>query len=504
MGPVAERCYRRARALEPALVAAHRGEAELALRQARIGRSLLAGRRALALDDNDAAAHNDLANALLALGDVGLAIGHFRRAVDLNVKDERFHSNLLFSLCYDPDATPAEVYAEARRWGTLHAPAAMPADQRYDGSLDPDRRLRVGYLSGDFRDHPVANNVLGLIENHDRGTVAVTCYADLRAGSDRLTDRFRQLDLSWHEVTGASDEAVAAMVRADRIDLLVVLAGHTANNRPGVAAFRAAPVQISFHDVTTSGLAAMDAWLTDTKLHPPTTSERFTESLERLSCFYLHRPPLESPPLSAPPHRHRGSLTFGSCNNPAKLNDAVIDAWVAILDAVPGSRLMLKYKGWFGDPALEARLRGRFAERGIEADRLLLLGDDLPRAEQLDLLNMIDIALDPFPFNGSTTTFEALWMGVPVVTLAGERFVGRVGASVLGTLGLDGLVADSIASYRRIAAALAADHARLAELRAGLRQRLLESPLCDAPGHARAVEAIYRRLWRRWCAGRRS
>ncbi len=499
-GREADLCYRRSLALDPALGGAHRGEAELRHRQGRIGQSRVSACRALALCGHDAGAENDLANALLGLGQAAAACVHFRRAVDLNVKDERFHSNLLFSLCYDSSTTAAALFAEAQRWGERRGSRPPLAGRRLANSAEPERRLRVGYLSADFRDHPVGNNVLGLLEHHDRRTVAVFCYAELRAGSDHGTERFRALDLTWRTVTGQSDEAVAAIIQADGIDVLVTLAGHTGHNRLGVAACRPAPVQVSFHDVTTSGLASMNAWLSDGVLHPSDAAERFTEALVRLPCFYLHRPPDPSPAVVAPPQLHRGHVTFGSCNNPAKLGDQVVATWASILRSVAGSRLLLKYKNWFSDPAVQEHFGRRFVRHGVAAERLQFAGGDLPRAEQLAILNQIDIALDPFPFNGSTTTFEALWMGVPVVSLAGERFAGRVGASVLPEVGLGDLVATTTAGYSATAVALAAEPQHLMGLRTGLRGRLLASRLCDAPAHAAAVEAAYRMLWRGWCA----
>jgi protein O-GlcNAc transferase len=232
----------------------------------------------------------------------------------------------------------------------------------------------------------------------------------------------------------------------------------------------------------------MDWWITDGVLHPDGTRERFTEKLWRLPCFYLHRPPAEAPEVGPLPCAERGRVTFVSCNNPAKVTAEVVGLWAEVLNAVPGSRLMLKYKDWFGDAAVRHRFEDLFAERGITPDRLDIRGGDLRQRDQLALLNEADIALDPFPFNGSTTTFEALWMGVPVITLAGERFVARVGASVLTALGHNELVAPDAAAYVAKAVALAEDRRRLAELRRSLRPRLAASPLCDAPGYTRAFE----------------
>ncbi|MBI1776500.1 MAG: tetratricopeptide repeat protein [Proteobacteria bacterium] len=496
-------CFRREAASRPGEAGAwgSLGAAEKA--QGRIGRAIVQHRRALAIDGDDASSVNNLADALQALGDVTAAARQFRRAIQLRPKDQDMNSNLLFCLCYDAGTSNAGLFAEARQWESRHAAPHYARTRTHANRAEPERLLNLGYVSADFRDHPVGRNVLGLLQHHDRQEIRVHCYAEQRLAIDALTERFRALSPCWRATTGLPDEAIAALIGKDQIDILVLLAGHTGHNRLGVAAHRPAPVQVSFHDVTTSGLGVMDAWLTDAVLHPDDSTEAFTEALVRLPCFYLHRPPDPSPAVAPPPHLSTGRITFGSCNNPAKLGERVIETWSAILRSVPGARLLLKYVDWFADPAVAGRIAGMFQRHGIGPERLDFLGGDLRRVEQLAVLHRIDIALDPFPFNGSTTTFEALWMGVPVVSLAGGRFVGRVGASVSAQLGLDDLVAATTADYVRIAVALAADHGRLARLRSDLRPRLAASPLLDAPAYARSVEQAYRELWRTWCANRR-
>jgi len=290
-------------------------------------------------------------------------------------------------------------------------------------------------------------------------------------------------------------------VRADRIDILVLLAGHTGANRPQICALRPAPIQVNMFGLATMGMTAVDYWLSDAIVHPPDSTERSTEALMRLPSWYLHQPPTDAPDVGPPPSARAGFVTFGSCNNPAKLTAEVIRTWVAVMTAVPGSKLLLKYLGFFGDEAMRDRFKTMFARHGIDAERLIFVGEEAPRASHLGVLNRVDVALDPFPFNGCTTTFEALWMGVPAITIAGRRFIGRIGTSFLTLVGLPDLIAADTGDYVAKAAALAADSARLALLRSGLRARIAASPLCDAPVHARAVEAAYRRMWRSWCAG---
>ena len=462
----------------------------LGLAEANAGRieaALSALRRSLAFNPAGQHAWNNLASAEPDLCGVLLAL---KRALALTPSDAAAHSNLIFALSYLPEVGPADRLREAQRWARQHLPPTPTPSFR--NRPDPDRRLRVGYLSSDLRRHPIAYNVEDLIRAHDRRSIEVAAYSATPTADD-VTQRIAgSVDL-WRNVAGMSAQGMADAIRSDGVDILLILAGHAGANPLSVAGLRPAPVQVSFHDVSTSGVAAVDAWLTDPYLHPPDTPELFIEQLVRLPCFYLHRPPDEAPSVVP---RGEGPIVFGSFNNPLKLGPAVLESWARVLDATPGSRLLLKYKNRFSSRLLQAGVRQ------VLGDRVDFLADDVGRAEQLALLNRVDIALDPFPFNGSTTSFEALWMGVPVVTLAGDRFVGRVGASLLAQLGLDDLVAPDISAYVERASALAADRGRLARLRAELRNRVRTSRICDPERYARSVEDAYRVLWRKWCSRR--
>jgi protein O-GlcNAc transferase len=493
-------CYDRALALRPDYADAHVNRANTLQLMGRLEDSRLAYARALALTPQRAEALSGLASVDQAEGVIALAVRGFRRAMAAR-PDAWVHSNLIFCLSYDGQVSCDGLFAEYRRWEATQAVPVYRANRPVKADPDPERRLRVGWLSGDFREHPVGRNVLGAIERRDRAGHEAILYGNITT-ADAVTERFKAAADAWRDVAGLPDDRVAEIMRADRLDLLIVLAGHTGRNRIAVAARRPAPVQVSFHDLSTSGLSVMDAWLTDAVLHPETTRERFTERLIRLPCFYLHEPPAEAPDPGPLPANSFGAITFGSCNNTSKHTPEVLALWAEVLRAVPGSRLLLKYLNRYASGRLRARIAGVFAEHGVSADRLLFLTGNVPRREQLALLRQVDIALDPFPFNGSTTTFEALWMGVPVVTLAGDRFLGRVGASVLHQIGLDDLVANDAADYVERARALASDLPRLAALRAGLRARVAASPLCDAEGYAAALDAALRGLWRAWCRGR--
>ncbi|MSP49091.1 MAG: tetratricopeptide repeat protein [Alphaproteobacteria bacterium] len=486
-------CFDRALAFRPDYADAHANRANAlqllgALDEARPGY-----RRSLVLRPDLVEAHSNLASLDQAEGDLVAAIRRFRRALGLRPVPW-LHSNLLFCLSYDGRVSEEAFFAEFRRWEAAYARPIYSSAPPATVDPSPERRLRIGWISADFREHPVARNIIGVLEHRDRSRFESVLYASLRS-VDPVTERFRAVADAWRDVLGVPDADVARQIRSDRIDILIVLAGHTGHNRLGVAAHRPAPVQASFHDLATSGLTVMDAWITDPVLHPETTRERFTEKLVRLPCFYLHEPPADVPEPGPPPVLHTGHITFGSCNNTSKHTPEVFTLWAEVMAAVPGSKLLLKYLNRYSSAGLRRRVGQAFADRGIDPSRLIFVAGELGRREQLALLGRVDIALDPFPFNGSTTTFEALWMGVPVVSLAGERFLGRVGASVLHQVGLDELVTADAAGYVACAAALASDHVRLARLRADLRARVAASPLCDAPGYTRSFEAALRRLW---------
>jgi predicted O-linked N-acetylglucosamine transferase (SPINDLY family) len=282
--------------------------------------------------------------------------------------------------------------------------------------------------------------------------------------------------------------------------VLVSLAGRFDANRPLVCAYRAAPVQVSFHDGATSGLEEMDYWLTDDFLHPPDTKELFTEDLHRLPVLYQYPPIENAPTVESLPADQAGLVTFGCFNNPAKVNEDVMDLWAEILKSVSGSRLVLKYMTWYGQASLQDRVVERFRGQGIEPDRIEFEASPDTFAEHLGRLGDMDIALDPFPFNGATTTFQALWMGVPVVSLAGETFISRATGSILHHAGLGDLTVDTPEAYVACARDLAGNLEQLRTLRANLRERMATSPLCNASDYARSVENAYRDMWRKWCA----
>ncbi len=497
----AEASGRRAVGLDPALPEAHFNLGNILQALGRGSEAEASLRNALRLRPAYREAHVGLGNALRDLGRVDEAQAAFLRALDLDPDDRDARSNYLLSLNYTRALTRAEVHAAHAEWARRHAVAEShvpPPNVR-----DPARRLRIGYVSGDFRRHSVAYFIEPVLAQHDRGAFEVFCYSNV-ALADAMTGRLMALADHAREIVHLSDEAVAAMIRADAIDILVDLAGHTAGHRLGVFALRPAPVQATYLGYpNTTGLAAIGWRVTDTYADPPGDGDDVhSERLARLPrSFLCFQPPDGAPVVQAPPCAERGHVTFGSFNVLPKVTPEVIRVWSQVLGRVPGSRLLLKALG-LGDAHSREQVLARFAAHGIAAERIMVLPMEASLQAHLARYHEIDIALDPFPFNGTTTTLEALWMGVPVVALAGDRHSARVGASILANAGLSELIAPDEKAYVDLAARLAGDASRLADLRRGMRTRIAASPLRDPAGIVGDLEQAYRRMWSDWCAAK--
>lgn len=457
-----------------------------------------------------AAGYLNMGTVALAMGDQSGAIACYRQALERSPDEYFCWLNLAAALNYSHAHGPGEVRStlqtmDKRLYGAFHVPRQWP-DARA-----PSRVLRIGYVSPDLRRHAVASFALPLIEAHS-AQVQVVCY-HCSTQDDDWTQRFRKACTLWVDCAGLDDDALSARIRADGIDILVDLAGHTEGNRLGVFARRSAPVQASWLGyVTTSGLAAMDYRITHDTIDPPGSESQYTERLVRLPRTVWCWQPLQGmPDVSALPMLQRGYVRFGSLNRFSKVTPMVLRAWAAILTSVPQSHLTV----CIPQGSVRQRVAQFFAAQGIDAGRIQAFSR-LPHDEYWALHSEIDIALDSFPFGGGTTTFETLWLGVPVVcctggtsasghdALTGERFEARfssrMGAQFLGSLGLAELAGPSVQDYVRIAVALARDPARLQALRAGLRERMRASPLVDAPQFAADMEAAYRSMWRERCA----
>jgi len=455
-------------------------------------------RRAQSLKAGAGFVAENLGSVLAAQGRMDEALSVYREGLKRDPRNTRIRSNLLLTLNYLADQDPAEVLREHRAWDQAQA-APVLSTVTHANDRNPDRRLRIGYVSPDFRTHSVTYFLEPLLAGHDHGVFEIYCYSDVPR-ADATTVRLRNYADVWREIAGRSDADVAAQVTADGIDILVDLAGHTAANRLPVFARRPAPVQISWLGYpNTTGLSGMGYRLTDALADPPGCDAFYSEKLVRLDgCFLCYQPPGDAPPVTPLPAATNGFITFGSFNNLSKMQPGVIALWSQVLQAVPGARLLLKNPS-LTDPPTRQRIAAMFEQHGIGPDQLELLGHTPTPQEHLALYRRVDIAMDTFPYNGTTTTCEALWMGVPVVTLAGTAHAGRVGLSLLTAAGLPDLIAGAPTEYVARAAALAGERAALSRLRAGLRERVRQSKLCDAAAFTHDVETAFRSIWRGWC-----
>jgi len=477
--------------------------AVLLRRSGRIADGLGACGRALALAPSLTGGLLNRAVILQDLGHVEAAVAGNRRAVAVAPDRPDLHSNLLLSLQYSEAVDPATLLAEHRLWDERHGGRARASGRRHPNRPDPGRRLRIGYVSADFGYHPVGYFLAPLLPAHDRGAVEVFGY-NAKAREDGMTRRLRAGCDHWRSLHGMDDAAAAALIAADGIDVLVDLAGHTGGNRLTLFARKPAPVQVTWAGyVGTTGLSAMDALIACPRQMPPGSDGTATERVMRLPDDYVCVLPREQAPQVGPlPALDKGFVTFGCFNNRVKLSGATLALWGKLLARLPQARLLLKTHQ-FDDAEVRAGLLTEFAEAGGDPARVDLSGS----ARHFDMpgwYGRVDVALDPFPYSGGLTTLEALWMGVPVVTLGGgDRFCARHSVAHLTAAGLPSLIAADAEAYLGIAAGLAGDLPALSTLRAGLRDRMAASPLCDGPRFARHLEAAFRDLWRGWCDGAR-
>jgi predicted O-linked N-acetylglucosamine transferase (SPINDLY family) len=460
-------------------------------------------RQALALSPDNVDYLINLGHALTIMGRIGEGFACTARALSLQPDMPDAHSSVLYNLNFHPGMSPEDLFRQAQHWNRQHAERLPRYAWPDDRDRDANRRLRIGYVSPDFRSHAVTRFLSPLLENYDRHFAEVFCYSDVRrAGQpDEVTERLSKACAQWREIDALSDEAVALRIHEDRIDILVDLSGHTTHNRLLVFARKPAPIQVSYLGYpATTGLTAIDYRLTDALADPPGLTERYhSEQLLRLpDCAWCYRPSSAAPAVADSPAAGSGTVTFGSFNIFPKLNERVLQLWAGVLRAVPGSKLLLKTSA-LADAELCASLLEFFKNRGVDADRLELLPRTENYVDHLNLYSRVDIALDPFPYHGTTTTCDAMWMGVPVVALAGGIHAMRVGVSLLNAAGLLHLVADTPEGYIRIAADLASDLPRLNALRPGMRERLRNSALTNSTKLARNIEAAYRQMWKTYC-----
>ncbi len=490
--------YQQALRIKPDYAEAHNNLGLVQADQNRPARAMASYREALRLKPDYAEAHNNLGSIHDNLNELDEAIACYRNALRCKPDMEAAQRRILFLLNYANRFSPEEIFQEHCRWGEAYK--GLAGSPRFANDPDPVRRLRVGYVSPDFWAHSVSFFFEPILAWRDPQSVEIFCYAELSESKyDVVTARLQAASDHWYNTYEKSDLEVAQKIRADGIDILVDLAGHTGGNRLGVFAHKPAPVQISYLGYpNTTGLSAIDYRLTDAWADPPGQEAYYLEELIRLpDGFLCYSPPENCPAVVSPPVESTGYVTFGSFNNLKKVTPEVIARWSEILRAVPDGRLILKNRA-LHEAEMRERYYALFARHGVERSRIDLLGWLPTRADHFASYSRIDIALDSFPYNGTTTTCEALWMGVPVLTLAGDRHATRVGASLLQCIGLAELVARDPEDYVKRAVRLANDPKWLAEIRGGLRERMRTSTLCDGKTFARKLETVYRGLWRRW------
>ena len=458
--------YRQAIRLRPAYGKALSNLGNALQAKQQLDEAIICHREAVASEPDLPAAHNNLGNVLKETGQINEALTAYKQAAVLSPDSPGFHSNFIFTLHYQPAHNAVAVADAHHEWEHRHADPLRHLIRASRNDRTADRRLRIGYVSADYGEHPVGRFLRPLLTHHDRGCVEVFCYSGV-SRADAITQRLRQSADHWRDIAGIGDQLVAEQVRDDGIDILVDLSGHTAGNRLLVFARKPAPVQVSYLGYpSTTGLQTIDYRLTDAFADPPGLTERIhSETLIRLPyttwCF---AEPSDAPAVGGLPALRRGCVTFGSFNNLAKVTEPMLHLWAKILNEVPNSRLLLKAAGLASDGASE-RIRAMFCSQGIDADRLELIGLQPDYASHLALYGEMDIALDTFPYNGATTSCDALWMGVPVITLAGESHVSRVGLSLLTNLRVPELIANNPGQYVALAAALGNDSGRLMALR---------------------------------------
>lgn len=525
----AEQAYRELLLRHPEFAEAHSGLATALLQQGKLGEAVHSLLRALEINPNLPGACKLLGHALTDQGHFELALNYlqravqvapddpgarmnlgathlslggiddgrtcFRQALELDPRNAAAYNNLLSGMQYLPGITLSELYDAHREFDRRFSAHLQPRSLEAASSANDEFPLRLGFVSPDFRNHPVSDFLIRAFENFDRRRVATVCYCDNRIQDER-TARFQAASMIWRDVVSISDEALAQQIRADQIDVLFDLAGHSANNRLLVFARKPAPIQITWIGYEgTTGVSAMDYILADRYEIPVEAEQSYCERVLRMPDSYVcYEPPTDAPAVTPLPALERGYVTFGSFNNPKKINSQVIAVWSNILRRLPTAGLTLKYNG-MDDPGSVRRLNSEFARQGTEIHRVNFLGYS-PYGEHFADYRAIDIALDPFPFGGGVTTCEALWMGVPVITCPGETFASRHSLCYLSSIGLTETIARDLDAYVALAVTLAQDLSRLASLRANLREQMAAAPLCDGPRFADNLTSLLTELRR--------
>jgi predicted O-linked N-acetylglucosamine transferase (SPINDLY family) len=496
--------YRRVVARSPKNAFARYGLAVTLLEDQRLAQAEVEVREAIALDPHNAMARNTLGVLLLDQHFISQARAEMKSAADEHtISAPIFYSNYAFASLYEPDISNEEVFEIHKEYGRRFAKPVPEPSRPHAHVRDPNRKLTVAYMSPDFRAHSVAYFFEPLMEKHDRSQFKIVLYSNT-SRKDKVTEGLQRVADAWVETLGLTDDKFADKIREDQIDILVNLGGHTSGNRLPVAARNVSPVQIEYLGYPdTSGVPAMHYRISDDRADPAGTADALcTEALVRLpDCFHCYRPFGRAPDPAPAPHVEKGYVTFASFNVLPKVNDRTIAAWAEILKAVPSARFYIKCKQ-LRDETVRTRIKDDFARFGVDPARIGMESFVPSVKDHLNQYSIVDLALDTFPYNGTTTTCEALWMGVPVLTAAGNNHRSRVGLSLLSAIGLaDQFVARDTDDYIARAIAWGRNPKLLADIRQKLRPMMAASPLCDEVGFTRTLEKTYRDLWRTWCAG---
>jgi len=499
----AEQVTREALKREPASSSWHNNLGNALYLQGRITEAAAFWKKSFELDKNAGGALSNYANVLQETGQIQEAMAAHKRAAEIAPQPDAAWDNYLRDVGFLTDLDPLFVKNEHENWA---ATFLKTIDQKlvrtsHKNEKNKEKTLKVGLISPDFRLHSVTYFIEPLLRQADRNKLQLFCYSNVHAPDD-VTARLQTYPATWRNIVGLTDVQAAEQIEKDGIDILIDLGGHTSANRCRILAYKPAPIQMTYLGYPYStGLKACDYKLTDEISDPVGESDsHYTEKLLRMPisswCF---EPPKFNVPVGPAPHESNGYVTFGSFNTYNKTNDRVLDAWGKIMARVPDARLFIKCHG-LGDPQIKAGLMARLKARGIDESRVTIMGREVRTDSHLSLYSKVDIALDTFPYNGTTTTCEALWQGVPVVTREGHMHVARVGETLLMAVGLGDLVAKDIDSYVELVVKLAGDKARISELRRTMRERMLKSPLCDQPAFARRFEDAMRQAWAGYCS----
>jgi predicted O-linked N-acetylglucosamine transferase (SPINDLY family) len=461
--------------------------------------ALEAFRSAVALEPNLPGNWKALLAALEQAGQLSEAIESYQQAISLFPADLGLQSARLYLLHQHSDLSPEKIFNAHMEWGRNFSDSAAGKIPSQDDDRSPTRKIRLCYISADFRDHPTARFIEPMLKAHDRDQFQVYCYSDV-GKPDEVTKRCREAVDAWRNICGHSDEQVGALIRQDGINILIDITGHMAGNRMALFAKKPAPIQVALPMYPgTTGLSALDYFFSDGWVDPPGKTEHlYVEKLVRLSPIgRCYQPDEKSPDTIPLPADVNGFVTFGALNRLSKVTDAMLASWAQIIAAVPNSRLKVLVEGP-GGKKTSAAILARFERQGFGPETVEFLGRQ-KRWQYLESLAACDICLDTFPYNGCTTTCDSLWMGTPVVTLVGETHVSRVGFSFLSQVGLAKLAAQTPVQYVETAVVLANDRQRLREIRTGLRERMWQSPLTNANQVTRAYEQALRGIWTTWC-----